>query len=515
LSCLVLSCENDLTIDSKDAFSYSKDATIIDGRFHFNSEESLKNEIDSYSKQDLTTLENKFASIYEKGFRSSRFVINSKNEALLSKISNETTISSKPIANATSGNNGLQLATEKPQVIVENEKNDFIKDPVFAAFLNKNNEIVVKNKLYKIIKDIGVLSVNIKDTTHLYNYLKSPKAKALTIDAATLRNCPIMQKLSGQMAVDSKITRFIAPPVDNCSGGSGGGVVTPPVITLEDRIKNLPISTGTNEGSVFGGTVITSKSYFDSRRRIVTEFWNQDYLIYSSAGVQVRTQVKTLGIFWASDAEEIYMGINKIVAKIKFAEPKINSFNPNPSSTAPNVYMYNSNYSFESTSDGIKFVNMYEAPKLPFFRFGEENILNIYIHQLPNPNVKLNTESNIKNLYWAGIQFLQRQVGNTNPSRAMVFSYQVNPTEIEVVYVGSNYQGANTNKLKKSFDRQWKDISLTIKSDSNGIIDFSKFSTYNIKVEKGDFFRTYSDLSLDFYGLARKGSTWKGNRIVR
>jgi hypothetical protein len=103
---------------------------------------------------------------------------------------------------------------------------------------------------------------------------------------------------------------------------------------------------------------------------------------------------------------------------------------------------------------------MYKDPKLPFFKFGEENILNIYIRQLPNPNVKLNTESNIKDLYWAGIQFLQRQVGNTNPSRAMVFSYQVNPTEIEVLYVGANYQGTNTNKLKKSFDRQWKDISV-------------------------------------------------------
>lgn len=47
---------------------------------------------------------------------------------------------------------------------------------------------------------------------------------------------------------------------------------------------------------------------FASDRRIKTRAWNQNFLVYSSVGIRTKTQKRTLGVWWASDSDEIELG---------------------------------------------------------------------------------------------------------------------------------------------------------------------------------------------------------------
>jgi hypothetical protein len=147
--------------------------------------------------------------------------------------------------------------------------------------------------------------------------------------------------------------------------------------------------------------------------------------------------------------------------------------------------------------------------------------LVVHIRQLPNPNYQLNNESNIKQLYQLGINFLQKQY-NSTLNKDFVVTYQKNTNEIEVVYFGEKYKQTNTNQIFRKFDDQYLDFLIGYSSNlnsstpsSNNPQGINASSSFSLKVEKGASYRNYTYYELDFYGLGRMGSTWSGNRVIK
>ncbi|WP_310595087.1 hypothetical protein [Flavobacterium sp.] len=494
------SCENEKIENSL----VNEEFKIVNGRFAFPSKSSLSSKMEELKNVDITLAEKFFEKYYKNGFRSSKPMVNIKNNELVTILENEF-LAKKPLTKITS------------KTTTDPEEDNSISDPYFAAVVNQNNEIIVGDSLYKIVKDVGTLSVKLKDSTALYDYLKLNNITNKSKTARLIDPCELAQNNGGYTEVNSKITRYINPDVPSC-GSNYPDTPMPqipipqisPEQQLQNQINSLPICElgDTSWFQSLFGTNLSCIDSFDSRHRIKTEFWNQNWGVYNSIGVQVRTQVKTLWIWWASDADEIYLGINMVYLKFNFPQPKIESYNPFPDNTTytPNVYMYNNNYQMKNNSGYYSLVNLSGKPELPFFKFGNDNILNIYIRQLPNPNIQINSQDNIKQLYQLGLDYLGKSL---NSKKDFVVTHQKNQYEVEVIYFGEQYKSKNTNIVKRTFDSQTKEILISYTTDGSFQTNLSSFS---LKTSNSGNFRDYTDYKLDFYGLARMGSTWKGSR---
>lgn len=107
-----------------------------------------------------------------------------------------------------------------------------------------------------------------------------------------------------------------------------------------------------------------------------------------------------------------------------------------------------------------------------------------------------------------GIDFLNSQLGSSS-SKDFAVTYQNSLNQITVIYFGEDYHKNNENILKRHF---YQDVTFEITAawsdGSNG------GWSYNLE-PADELFRNYTSYELDFYGLAKRFGTWKGNRMVR
>ena len=514
---IIQSCQNELELNDTENQSINEtDKTIVNNRFVFSSKQSLSDMIEDLKEQKIEIVGEKFEKLYEKGFRSQTPIINPENEKLIAKLSNERTESLK--------SRGL-VAKEN----AEEEK--LIADPFLASIVNEDNEIIVNDTLYKFSKEEGLLFVHVKDSTSLYNYFKEQN-QTFSKSSLSYRVDPCEERMQrgGVTRLNDRVSRYIRP-IDECgsggsggdgsgNGGSGSSNHTDPEVTVNNLIQNLEICEGSTSWfqSLFG-TYRYCHKYFNNSNRMQIEFWDQRWFIYKSVGVNVQAHKR--GWFWwyNKKADELRLGINKIYLKYKYTEPQIQYFNPNAITSTP-IYMHNGQFFIKNNNSiynplSIKTLN---NTNLPFFNFEQGDILNIYIPNLPfvgDFELNFSTEdlvsqSNIKKLYQEGINFLKKQFPNSK--KEFVVTYQKNDKEIEVIYFGERYKAYNSSQIKRRFYKDWSFVAGAGYSDQVAGQGFK--SSYSFKAAP-EFFRTYTYYQLDFYGLVRKGSTWKGVRMVR
>lgn len=258
-------------------------------------------------------------------------------------------------------------------------------------------------------------------------------------------------------------------------------------------------------------------------------------------GILTKTQRRRFGIWWASKSDEIHLGINHIKLRYNFSQPQISSYShpelfPINSYQNP-IYMWDG--AFNVKIDQILGKTFAKAQlslpngKLPFFDFGNKELLNIYIPKLYKKgkyNLNLTTQDitsqgNIKALYKMGIDFLKSS-GITNSGNVPTFAvtYQKDYNNIETVYFAKRFSKKNENKIKHKFYSNanftigyaWNDAPKPIYAPDGTQIgtDYSGTGKFKVKEIKENF-RDYTYYNLDFYGMARRGSTWKGNRLIR
>jgi hypothetical protein len=534
LSIGLFSCQDELefnNIENSQPVAIAE-KTLENGRFLFTSRESLKTTIENFQNDEIENVEKEFEKLYEKGFRSHKPIVNPENEQLQAKFSKEIMLKRQM---RKSSSNSFSKTTS-----TENEENEeeFIADPLLASLVNENNEIIVNDTLYKFTKEKGLFFTHIKDSTYLFNFFKEDTEqsnKTISKSAATYRvaPCEMRAEYGGVTRVDDRVSRYLSPIEDDCyggggSGGGGSGGGNPPSssqTTEEERIQqiinSLPECDGNAGGNwfqnIFGKSYVC-RNYFGSKHRIKTEFWDQSWLFYKSVGVLTKTQRKRFWIWWASKSDEIHLGINRILLKYNYKQPVITAINFAVPYKFP-LYMYKGTIQTKQYSNGNYYVNTainVPEAKIPFFDFGNNSILNIYIPNAPilgNTNINLTTQdittqSNIKALYKLGIDFLKTKYGTGKIPKEFAVTYQKNTNEIEVLYFGERISATNENKIKKKF---YSDVSFVISAAWGDSTEKWKF---NIKPAESAF-RNYTHYELDFYGMARRGSTWKGNRMIR
>lgn len=417
------------------------------------------------------------------------------------------------------------------------EDAQFISDPLFAAVVNHNDELVVGDSIYKFTKDYGVFFAHRKDLDELVSYIDEMKnSEDRSRSYYKMEPCMMREQYGGVTRVNEKISRYVRPlerKSDYCGGGggSGGGGSPPPVPSIPEDVKlnriinSLPTCGGSRPllQNIFGTTYVC-RNYFDRKHRIKTEFWDQKWLIYTSVGVLTKTQRKRFWIWWASKSDEIHLGINRILLKYDFPQPEINSYShpelfPKKSNKNP-IYLWDSKFIVNYSNNSLNFVEtQIDLPNghLPFFDFKKKNILNIYIPKLYKKgkyNLNLTTDdmlsqSNIKALYQMGIDFLKSSpISNSGAlNTPFVVTYQRDYNNIEVLYFGERYKKNNDNYIKRKFYSNVSFLIGAVWSDSGGW-------SFNVKAPKS-YFRNYKHYDLDFYGMARRGGTWRGNRMIR
>lgn len=544
-SYLVLSCQNEpLEQNSNQILNDSKNGTIINGRFYFSSKESLKKAVSDLESMNENRLEQKFKNLYLKGFRSHSPIVNSNDESLISLLANDY----EPTRNFAKSSTGIAGADEEE----EEDSDDFaISDPILASLINANNEIIVRDSIYKITPELGVLSARLKDTTYIYNYIsrnsiatskpgRTSKNAATVVPAAPPIDpsqpylspakppCELRAALGGRMDVEGHVTRYIAPynPVEcNVSNSSNTSTKTyVPQLSedqiLQNRIDALPNCEAKRTSwfqSLFG-TNLSCISYFDDKHRIKNEFWNQKWGFYSSVGIQTRVQVKKFWVWWASDADELYLGVNRIFMKYNYPAPTINYLNTFYSDPEVPVYMYQGEFNVRDYNGIIRNAPFVTANSgLPFFNFGGD-VLNIYIRKIPFlDKYNIQSESNIKELYKLGINYLKQKVNN-NGSQEFVVSYQKTPTEIEVLYFGERYKKTNSNSIKRTFYQDTEFVvSVAYNTTPYDPNSSTPYGDWTYTVEKPDVSnaRKYTYFEFDIYGMGRKGDTWSGTKTIK
>lgn len=508
---LLFSCEKENVgeLDSS-ILSSSNTSKLDDGRLIFSSREDLKSAITDFQKNESETVSSKFNQLYNSGFRSLKPIVDPNNKNLINKLSQEIKSKSQTIK---------AIAQEQ----------EIISDPYLAALVNEDKEIVVNDTLYKFTLDKGLFYAHVKDSAHLQNYVENLIASGKNMQ---LEPCHTRLESGGITPIDETITRYIEP-IESCGGGGGGGGggYVPPVPSLSEEerfqnvISNLTECNGTAGGNwvqnLFGDSFVC-RSYFDGDHRIKTEFWNQGFGFYESVGAQVKTQTKTLGIWWASDSDEIHLGINRVALRYNYPQPQVLKYISGVPSTntfrAP-VYMYGGKFQVQSgMMNGIEYYYSDVAldvtkNALPFFRLDDEPILNIYIPNLPIideyefnfSSGDITSESNIKAAYKMGIDFIKSQVPSGKKEFAV--TYQKNSNEIETIYFGERFSNTNDHHIERKF---YEDAGFKI----GGVWGSGDGWSFSIEPVT-EFYRDYTSYDLDFYGVARRGSNWKGNRMVK
>ena len=191
LSFIITSCKKDNDTFVEDQKNEEPQQTlvtdgVVGGRYQFSSSESLSKMMGEL-RNDEELLEKKMKELYLKGFRPKYPIGDIENDPELIKL-----YEGKP--------DTVDDETEE-----EKEEENMISDPLLASFIDENNEIVVKDTLYKF-STRGVFSSHLKDSLKLKNYLKERQPQLSAEELLKLR-----ETASGKQQVADGVYRFIAP----------------------------------------------------------------------------------------------------------------------------------------------------------------------------------------------------------------------------------------------------------------------------------------------------------------
>lgn len=465
-------------------------------------------DLEELEQNNYAELERKFEKLYLKGYRSHSFAVDVSNEYLIRLISNDS------FEENASSRKTMSFDIDEDQdddYYDEDDDDEFIPDLILSLLINKNNEIVVNDTLYKFTKQDGLFLAQIKDSLDLLQYFDGNKL--------------ILEEFNHQEGLTNinntgTVLGFI-PPQNNFNNQNKIVSSISPILAMsaddEKRqiINSLPECRGKRRNvikNLFGKTW-ECREKFDSKNRVKVEFWDQNWYFYKSVGVSVKTQKKKAKIWWKSKSDEVELGINRVYLKYYFVMPEVfastsqGNIGADPIFAHKNKFYTSTNSNWYNPQYSIIDLNT-NGGSLPFFKFENNNILNIYFL---GDNYNLTTEdilseSNIKKLYEMGIKFLGSAMNNTSNKNEFAVTYQKGYNNIEVVYFSERYNKKNSNKINKIF---YGDISVIV-SASKGNGDWK----FNVK-PMGFHFRKYTDYDIDVYGMALRKGQWKGVRMVR
>lgn len=324
-------------------------------------------------------------------------------------------------------------------------------------------------------------------------------------------------------------------------GGGGGGGSTPtpnPKYPFEYK-SDLAICTIKQNSlwqKVFGPAE-TCHSYFDGEKRLKSKFWSQSYLVYASIGTSVKYQKKYwLGWQTSNAIDFTEMGINN--ATFTYKRP-VSLFDQTFKDIQNDVLIRWKNTIW--TADGREITKLpFELPLWPFEN-GTVDAFEIEIY-IFDRSLNYDYKQAYKTILKAGKKFIE-SAGN----KLEGLQDAVNQDKV-------TFKGVTLVKdldkivvtINERFDRDINDCCNSYTFDKNFLVEL-KFHwkagdlavenlpggnftgveggyvpnqigiwTPPIFVPKPDVFNAtkYEDFNIDFYGVAKRGSVYRGNRVL-
>jgi hypothetical protein len=404
------------------------------------------------------------------------------------------------------------------ELTIDADDDEIIADPYFASILNEDREVIVGQKVYRYTEN-GLLYTNVKNFKNLEYAAKSLHSKRMkiTIGEFNIGNdvavfIPNSSRLRSKNGFNRDDEYFGDEDGDDSGDVGSGGGSSGSSLTRDEIIDNLKICEYRSNvlNKIFGPSEKCIEN-FDKKHRIKVKTWAQDYKIFASTGVKVKSQKRKLGVWFANKINELELGYSLAVFKYKGSSlwPSVNS------SLTQTFHFEHNGYTVDqygryvgSASPARKLFDNYPLPN-------DQNLIKIWIYKPIQDVIKSITGKNITHLDYTGKDFnrvirqlvkdavkqLKRSGKKLSNSTETMIIFE-DPELNNITFVYTNWRSAKTNENKISHIFDWSTavIGVKVKGDSSSPI-------YSAPKKPKDF-------KIVCYGMGRKGSTWKGGKIV-
>ena len=314
----------------------------------------------------------------------------------------------------------------------------------------------------------------------------------------------------------SVLSRKQLIPIDGCGSGSGSGSGSGGSNNsnheyydklVKQYLDNVGYCNAGNATIPWFGTTKICISKFNGKHRVKTKFWNQNYLVYRSIGINVKNQRKKLGIWWTRSTDEMRLGVNQIYFEYKIPVPDYQTIMPAVTYLHKNrVYNQSGTYISDFNFNGST------IPRMPF-TLSNVDTVEIFIN-LPsffnwfgvddiNERIDANKLNKVlwKNL-WSKAESIARRNGQQRLDSVLITG--VGPQTAVISYMDRRYRKLRSKKIEKIFDQQVGfGVKFGVGNDSN--FDFTGFTIPKLY--------KYDNVKIDIFGIARSGSTWRGSKL--
>lgn len=341
-------------------------------RLEFDTKEELNGVLKALEKMKDSEIEVLLErDLYAKGFFS-LIPMTENDDIIQAHMDNESDLNREAI--------GYTFDDYTETASVEEIKKLTIASELFAAVLNSSGEIKAGNIIHKYTPT-GLYYVAENKIDQLNIYLENTE---LTIPRTDSYG-PNEFFIPGDDGIrhytmgcpDCNDPKDFLPPNDGGggSGSGGGGTGSNGCATFEQFYQNCIKQCGEGEapwvGNIFG-TVRKCTDHFESKKRVKLKFWDQNYLLFITAGVKVKYQEKKFFAWWKKEVDEIRLGINSVYYEFDLADAI-----PQNNQLAPVTLIFNGEV-FPLSQFGNLIEGSFVTPTIDFpFESGLEIVLPI------------------------------------------------------------------------------------------------------------------------------------------
>ena len=390
-------------------------------------------------------------------------------------------------------------------------EDELIVDSNFEVLLNFNREIIVEHKLYRYTRD-GIYSVEEDKIIEFRNIVKSQ----------TTQN----KRTSGKTSLPSGIT-FIKMNLRSEMIDNENQTTKKSNTQLKSRVRysdlaeaklNFGVEVFKKNPSVWGKIFGYSRYAYDwapNKRRVKIKFWNRNWLLFSSMGIEVRFQKKKKFWKWSyyvkSYPDKIALGVNSLQYNYKqVLEPYISP------TVFDNIYYTYKGINYHSNGK----ISLEKPPKLQFpidKLLSPDDLYVTIVNPLNNrvSTVGQSSEQIVKTINDAASDLLKEAIKSI-PSSFEKPNENTTVSILNILKDGTELTIFNQNWIREKDNNITKRLVLDvpligIKSTLDGDGGFTK----NTKVPFPELsLSNYETGSIDIYGGAFYKGKWYGKRLI-